>query len=117
MSNSISILMLACLPLPGAQFRASAVKVDITPGNSQWLMGYSARQSTGVHDKLYHRVVGMDSGGTQFYLISSDLCLFSPSFYDEVARDLRTEAGIEPKQMWWSVTHTHAAPEVGPPSI
>ncbi len=117
MSKSIPILLLACLPLPGAGFRASAVKVDITPTDSQWLAGYAPRKSTGVHDKLYHRVVAMDSGSAQFYLIASDLCLFSPSFYDEVARDLRKETGIEPKQMWWSVTHTHAAPEVGPPNI
>jgi neutral ceramidase len=107
----------AALPLLGAGFRASAVKVDITPQGPQWLMGYQARQSTGVHDKIYHRVVAMDSGDTQFYLISSDLCLFSPVVYEEVAEDLRKELGIQPKQVWWSVTHTHAAPEVGPPSI
>jgi neutral ceramidase len=108
---------LACLPLLAAGFRASAVKVDITPQSPQWLMGYQARQSTGVHDKIYHRVVAMDSGETQFYLISSDLCLFSPVVYEEVAETLRKEMGIQPKQFWWSVTHTHAAPEVGPPSI
>jgi neutral ceramidase len=72
--------LLASLPLLAAGFRASAVKVDITPQSPQWLMGYQARQSTGVHDKIYHRVVAIDSGDTQFYLISSDLCLFSPSF-------------------------------------
>jgi neutral ceramidase len=109
--------LLACLPSLGAGFRASAVKVDITPQSPQWLMGYQARQSTGVHDKIYHRVVAMDSGDTQFYLISSDLCLFSPVVYEEVAEDLRKEMGIQPKQFWWSVTHSHAAPEVGPPSI
>jgi hypothetical protein len=109
--------LLASLPLLAAGFRASAVKVDITPQTPQWLMGYQARQSTGVHDKIYHRVVAMDSGDTQFYLISSDLCLFSPVVYEEVAEDLRKEMGIQPKQFWWSVTHSHAAPEVGPPSI
>jgi neutral/alkaline ceramidase-like enzyme len=109
--------LLAAAALWGAGFRASAVKVDITPQSPQWLMGYAARQSTGVHDKIYHRVVAMDSGDTQFYLVSSDLCLFSPAFYDEVARDLQKETGIQPKQFWWGVTHTHAAPEVGPPSI
>jgi hypothetical protein len=67
-----------------AGFRASAVKVDITPQNSQWLSGYEARQSTGVLDNIYHRVVAFDSGDTQLYLISSDLCLFSPSLYDHV---------------------------------
>ena len=105
------------LPLAAAGFRASAVKVDITPSDSQWLMGYNARQSTGVLDKLYTRVVGMDAGGSEFYLISSDLCLFTPAFYHDVMRELQKQTGITQKQVWWSVTHTHAAPEVGPPSI
>jgi neutral/alkaline ceramidase-like enzyme len=100
-----------------AGFRASAVKVDITPQSSQWLLGYQARQSNGVLDNIYHRVVAFDSGDTQFYLISSDLCLFSPTLYDSVTRDLQKETGIDPKQVWWSVTHTHAAPEVGPPDM
>ena len=97
--------------------RAAAVKVDITPQNSQWLLGYQARQSNGVHDRIYHRVVALDSGGSQFYLISSDLCLFSPTLYDSVTRDLQKETGIDPAHVWWSVTHTHAAPEIGPPDM
>jgi hypothetical protein len=59
----------------------------------------------------------MDDGKTQFYLIASDLCLFSPSVYDEAAERLRKELGIDRKNVWWTVTHTHAAPEVGPPLI
>lgn len=98
-------------------FRASAVRVDITPKSSQWLVGYQARQSTGVLDTIYHRVVALDSGDTQFYLISSDLCLFSPTLYDSVSRDLQKATGIDPAQVLWSVTHTHAAPEVGPPDM
>ena len=107
-------------PIPAAQggkFRASAVKVDITPQSPQWLMGYQARQSDGVLDNIYHRVVAFDSGDAQFYLVSSDLCLFSPTFYDSVTRDLQKETGIDPKQVLWSVTHSHAAPEVGPPDM
>ena len=76
-------------------------------------MGYGPRQSTGVHDRIYHRVIALDDGRTQFFLVSSDLCLFSPELYDEVASALQQE-GIERKQFWWSVTHTHSAPEVGP---
>jgi hypothetical protein len=53
------------------QFRASAVKVDITPSSSKWLAGYPPRQSTGVHDRLFHRVVALDDGTTQFFLASS----------------------------------------------
>ena len=81
-------LIAAGLPSPGAVFRASAVEVDITPDNPQWLMGYAARQSTGVHDKIFHRIVAMDDGKTQFYLVSSDLCLFSPGVYKDVAETL-----------------------------
>lgn len=97
--------------------RASVVKIDITPDTSQWLLGYSPRQSTGVHDHLFHRIVAMDDGKTQFFLVSTDLAVVSPSFYDEVARDLQKELGIEPLQVWWTTTHTHSAPEVGPAGL
>jgi hypothetical protein len=100
-----------------ADFRASVVKVDITPETSQWLLGYGPRQSVGVHDHLYHRIVAMDDGTTQFFLISTDICLFSPAIYDEVASELEKDMGIRPLQVWWTVSHTHAAPEVGPPGL
>jgi neutral ceramidase len=100
-----------------AGLRASAVKVDITPQTPQWLMGYQARQSDGVLDNIYHRVLALDSGDAQLYLIASDLCLFSPTFYDSVTAELQKETGIDPKQVLWSVTHSHAAPEVGPPDM
>src|SRR3954452_18859916 len=110
-------MLLVCLPAVAASFRAAAAKADITPQNSQWLMGYNPRKSTGVHDHIYHRVVAMEAGGQQFYLVASDLCLFSPGVYDDVARDLERETGIGRAQFWWSVTHSHAAPEVGPPGM
>ena len=116
MSSAFLSLILS-LPLTGAGFRAAAVKVDITPQTPQWLSGYGPRQSTGVHDNIYHRVIALDSGDAQFYLVSSDLCLFSPALYDTVAADLEQAAGIKRDQLWWSVTHTHAAPEIGAPDM
>ncbi len=101
-------------PAAGGNFRAAAGTVDITPSASKWLAGYPARKSTGVHDHLFHRIVALDDGRTQFFLISSDLCLFAPSVYDEMTAQLKRETGIEPIQVWWTVTHTHSAPEVGP---
>jgi hypothetical protein len=80
-------------------------------------MGYAPRQSDGVHDHIYHRILAMDDGKIQFFLISSDLCLFSPTVYDDVTAQLHKELGIEPQNVWWSVTHSHATPEVGPPDI
>jgi len=99
------------------QFRAAVVKTDITPDKSVWLLGYEPRQSTGVHDRLYLRIVAMDDGNTQFYLIASDICEISPSLYDELATRVQSETGIKPMQLWWTTTHTHSAPEVGPPGL
>ena len=97
--------------------RAGVSKVDITPERSTWLSGYGPRQSDGVLDRIYHRVLALDAGGTPFYLISSDLCLFSPGFYDTVTTELQKATGIDPKHVLWSVTHSHAAPEIGPPDM
>ena len=114
---AIACLVTTALSAQAGQLRASVVKIDITPDKPQWLLGYGPRQSTGVHDHLFHRIVALDDGTTQFYLVSTDICLYSPSVYDEVTQRLEREAGIKPLQVWWSTTHTHAAPEVGPPGL
>lgn len=96
-----------------AQLKASVVKVDITPTDSQYLLGYQERKSNGILDHIYHRIVALDDGVTQFYIISSDVCLYAPSEYDKVAAMLQKRFGINPLNVWWSVTHTHSAPEFG----
>jgi hypothetical protein len=98
-------------------FRAAVVKTDITPGEPKMLLGYNARQSKGVHDHIYHRIVVLDDGITQFVLVSSDICVISPSEYDHVASLLLHRFGIAPENFWWSLTHTHSAPEVGVPGL
>ena len=100
-----------------AEFRAAVVKIDITPKTPQWLMGYGPRKSTGVRDPIFHKIAALESGGTQVFIVASDLCLFSPTVYDEVAATLKKEMGLEPTQLWWTVTHSHSTPEVGPPGM
>ncbi len=108
----IGLLLFWCAPSQ-AQLKASVVKIDITPSNSQYLLGYQERQSDGVLDHIYHKILALDDGTTQFYIISSDVCLYSPSEYDKVAAILNKRYGINPLNVWWSVTHTHSAPEFG----
>lgn len=98
----------------GKGFKAAVVKVDVTPQTPQKLIGYGPRVSTGVHDRIYHRILAMHDGENQAFIISSDFCLFSPSVYESVTSVLQREHGIDPVQVWWSVTHTHSAPQVGP---
>jgi hypothetical protein len=98
-------------------FRASVVKVDITPTQPKQLLGYGPRKSTGVHDRIHHRIVAMDDGYKQFFLVSSELCLVSPSEYDHVAALLKQRLRIDANDFWWTMSHTHSAPEVGVPGL
>lgn len=98
-------------------FRASVVKIDITPDESKNLVGYAARKSTGIHDRIYHRIIAMDDGIKQFFLVSSDIGVLSPSEYDHVSSMLQSQLGIDPINFWWTLTHTHSAPEVGVPGL
>ncbi len=105
------------MPAGANGFRASVVKMDITPEEPQMLLGYQARESTGVHDRLFHRIVVLDDGVTKFVLVSTDICLISPSEYDKVADKLKRKLKIAPQNFWWTATHTHSAPEFGPPGL
>ena len=94
-------------------FRAAVVKTDITPATPQWLRGYNPRQSTGVLDKLYMKVVAMDDGKTQIFLVSTDIVGMPLPVYDRLVSKLKSKYGINPMNVWWSATHTHSAPEIG----
>ena len=104
-------------PAASGRFRAACVKVDITPDTPQWLHGYGPRQSEGVHDRIYHRIAAMDDGATTFFLVSTDICTITPYFYHAFCKKLDRETGIKPAQIWWSTTHTHSAPHVGPQDL
>lgn len=115
--KTIIILLITIQALQAQVFRAAVVKTDITPDTPQQLRGYEARKSTGIHDRIHHRVVVLDDGKTRFVLVSSDICSISPSEYEKVAGMLQKEQGISAENFWWSLTHTHSAPELGPPRL
>lgn len=98
-------------------FKASVVKVDITPDTPQYLAGYGARQSTGILDRIYHRIVVLDDGVKQFFLVSSDFGKIDPTLYHQVSSLLKEKFDINREDFWWSVTHTHSAPEIGSPGL
>lgn len=100
-----------------AVFRAAVVKVNISPDSPKQLLGYGARVSEGIHDSIYHRIVVLDDGTTQFVLVATEICMVSPSEYDRVAASVSKKLKIDPVNFWWSFTHTHSAPEVGPPGF
>lgn len=117
MAAMLAVMLLGC---PGwgsaakaGEFRAAVVKIDITPDTPQMLIGYAPRTSTGVLDRIHHRILALDDGTTRFFLVSSEFCVISPAEYDKVAEVLAREHGIKPEHFWWTMTHTHSAPAVG----
>ena len=70
-----------------------------------------------MHDRIYHRIAALDDGTTTFYLVSTDVCTISPAFYQTVCKRLEQTVGIKPEQFWWSTTHTHSAPHLGPQDL
>ncbi|MDH5400143.1 MAG: neutral/alkaline non-lysosomal ceramidase N-terminal domain-containing protein, partial [Cyclobacteriaceae bacterium] len=102
---------------PDRKFRAAIVKTDITPDGPQTLLGYAPRTSTSIHDRIYHRILLLDDGDTEFVLVSTEVCEFSPEIYDQVAAQLKKKTGIAPDHFLWTVTHTHSAPEFGPAGL
>ncbi|MCB9386082.1 MAG: neutral/alkaline non-lysosomal ceramidase N-terminal domain-containing protein [Bryobacterales bacterium] len=67
-------------------------------------------------DRIYHILV-LDDGTSRFVFVSSGICLISPAEYDKVAAALERRTGIPRLNFWWSMSHTHSAPEVGPPGL
>ena len=118
-----NLLLLCAVILAGAQsdphpspapahFRAAVVKEDITPERPQYMRGYNPRLSTEILDRIYHRIVVLDDGRTQFILISTDVVGIPPAEYHRVTGMLKKRFNIDPMNVWWSTTHTHSAPEV-----
>ncbi len=116
----LSIILAVLLLAPAAwadAFRASVVKVDITPDRPQYMRGYGARVSSGVHMPIHHRVLALDDGKRKMIIASTEVCLISPTEYDRVAAEIQKIHGVPPIDFLWTATHTHSAPELGPPSM
>ncbi len=91
-------VLLLCLPLSAAEYRAGLARVDITPPVGHEMGGYSARThgATGTHDPLYATVLVLESGANSIALITCDLRSF-----------VSTRLG---KNVLISSSHTHSGP-------
>lgn len=123
-ARSMLLYVIATVTLAGGvsvraatELRAAVTKIDLTPETPKNLLGYQARLSTGVLDRIHHRILALDDGHRQFVLVSSEFCVMSPAHYDRMAARLQREFGLAPQDFWWTLTHTHSAPECGSPGL
>jgi neutral ceramidase len=111
--NSFLLTILAICPLCGAEFKAGAAKVDITPPPGLPMYGYMdrAQLSTGTLDPLYARVVVLEVEGKRLALVTLDLGrVFGPASLSSLREQVARASGIS--FLLITASHTHSGPNI-----
>jgi neutral ceramidase len=88
-------------------------RAGLTPPIGVPLAGFGARKgapSTGVHDSLFIRVIGLKSGPVSAYIIGYDALLLHPPIARMVEEKAQNELGINADQLYFTATHSHSGP-------
>jgi hypothetical protein len=103
---------LAQAPVAGAELRAGAAKVDITPKMGVSLDGSISKNGpvTSVQDRLHARALVLDDGQTRLAIVVVDQCLTGRRWFDAAKQTVQSEIGLPANRMLMAATHTHAAP-------
>lgn len=88
-----------------------SAKVDITPTESKLLAGYMAtRQSKGIHDPIYARIVAIRSQQTFIILVSLDLICIDQNYTVELRKKISDQTNVSKECIFLHATHTHSGP-------
>ena len=99
--------------MPDQNFTAGAAKTDITPPLGTFINGdFITHYANNIHDALYSKALVLQNGQTTIAIIVVDICIMPKDFLDEVKSAIKIRAGIDPKNILISSTHTHAAGSV-----
>lgn len=97
-------------PLAGAELRAGAARVSITPRTPIRLGGRDA-VSEGVASPIYARALALDDGaGGRAVIITTDLQGLPRSLTERAAVEIMLAHGLERGQILFTATGTHNAP-------
>jgi hypothetical protein len=96
--------------LAGAELRAGAARVAITPRGSIWLAGRN-HASDSIESEIYARALALDDGaGGRAVLIATDLAGLPRSLTERVAADIMKAQGLERSQIVFNSSHTYNTP-------
>ena len=104
----------AALPEPQRKpLMAGWSKAEITPPVGVPLAGYGDRKgkpSTGIHDRLFVRVITLKSGDTQIFIVGYDALFLHPPIARILQDSIKARFGLEADQFLYTATHTHSGP-------
>jgi hypothetical protein len=108
----VVLALSAAAAMAGAELRAGAARVAITPRVSIWLAGRN-HTSESVAGEIYARALALDDGaGGRAVLIAIDLAGLPRSLTERVAADIMKAQGLERSQIVFNSSHTRNAPLV-----
>lgn len=96
-------------------WKAAVAKADITPTESVWMAGYSARKgpSEGVLQPIFMKALMLeDAERTRFVFVTMDLIGVPREFRDRVEAMAREKFGVEPGCLLINASHTHSGPMI-----
>ena len=106
------LALAATATMAGAELRAGAARVSITPPGSIWLAGRN-HASESVAGEIYARALALDDGsGGRAVLIATDLAGLPRSLTERVAADIMKAQGLERSQIVFNASHAHNTPLV-----
>jgi|GEM_PF-113372 len=93
---------------PKTKLKVSWAAINITPNHSMPMAGYAPRNHfDSVHDSVYVRILEIDNGTVQCFIICADLLLFPPALKNKIV------AAIEQKNknqfLYFTATHAHSS--------
>ncbi len=96
-----------------AGWKAGLAKSVITPKQPLWMAGYGGRTAPaeGAQHDLYVRVLALeDDRGHRGVVLSSDTLGIPQSIYDDLAKRLKEQFGLDRSQVVLHASHTHCGP-------
>ena len=95
-----------------AEFRASAIDIDLEPKPGMWMTGYGARTkpAEGTHDPIYAHILMMFDGKNSFVLVSCDVLGFGAADVCDIRNRVSRASNIPAQCIWIAGTHTHSGP-------
>lgn len=86
--------------------------IDITPQHPVWLTGYGNRdhKSEGIYQSLIAGAISIAGGTDEVLILTADLIGYDLAYAAAAKNRIAESAGLLPRQIVLTATHTHCAP-------